>query len=1359
MTDSRWERIKDIVHEALQLPGERRPSFVASACGPDEPLRAEVESLLCADQQGGATFPGLPLFAAMLADTLADGQLFEGRFLLTRKLGEGGMGQVWLAQQTAPVRRLVALKLIRAGMYDEAAVRRFQAELQSLAIMDHPCIAKVFEAGRTANAQPYFVMEYVPGLPITEYCDARGLRIRQRVELFTAACEGVQHAHQKAVIHGDLKPPNILVVEVDGKPVPRIIDFGLAKPAVPRMAPQGGVSVQLGRLLGTPGYVSPEQVDPRIKDVDTRTDVYSLGVTLYVLLTGHLPFETEKQGSLEDWLRQQREGETPRPSAKLGSARGTIKETAAARGTDPKSLVEQLRGDLDWITMKALERDRERRYGTPTELAADLKRFLEHEPVTARPATAAYRIGKMIRRHRAAAGAGAMVAVLAITASGAGLLAVRQEHEAEYQAAQALGAQSRLLTEAAAQHLNDGDVSSAQGIILEVLTNPEFARSRSADSISIFQKIRAADDQIAVLAGHVGWVYSVAASPDGARIVTASLDGTARVWDSRTGVQLKVLSGHTGSVFLATYSPDGAHIVTASLDRTVRIWDAHTGLPLATLSGHADRVYSAAYSPDGSRLVTASADRTARIWDARTGKSLAILSGHSDYVRSAAFSPDGKYVVTASFDRTAFIWDARTGARIAVLAGHRDRVYSAAYSPDGSRIVTASSDKTARIWDARTGLQLVALTGHRDSVFSAAYSSDGRRIVTASGDQTARAWDAQSGTPLAVLSGHAGNLYYAAYIPNSKRIVTASDDGTARIWEPQSDAPLVLSGSDGWVLSGAFSADNRRVVTASSDKTARIWDAQTGAQIAVLTGHGGTVYCAAYSADGSRIVTASNDKTARVWNARTGDLITVLSGHSERVSSAAFSPDGAYVVTASADKTARIWDASTGAQIATLSGHRDFVRTAAYSADGTHIVTGSEDMTARIWDAHTGAQTAVLAGHTARVITAAYSADGSRIVTASRDGTARIWDARTGVQLKLLSGTADYFTSAAFSPDGKYLVTTSAPEWTAEIWNAHTGLKLAVLSGHQGSIGSASYSPDGTKILTASDDRTARIWDAHVPADVGAQIAWDTAANTDPLSDVARFQLGLLPDPSKRRWPASGSPCDQAAASIYDPDRLTPGTLREAINIAVAGPTCSHEVRERSHAARLDYQMGRVLLAEGDTAAAQELELAVSHHYRAAGVDLADLLLSRSPYPADPSRAISLYEQAWRDGVPIAAFRLGQMLELSSASGAATSAWSWYQKGADLGEPNALARFADREERDALSQTAAPERNRLLLRAFSDFAAAAERARSEDWPEDAWRNWRYRRATLARVLAREGMMQQVADAYTSVLAKWSRAGR
>jgi serine/threonine protein kinase len=435
MTMKNWEIVKDLLHRAMLLPHEQRGSFLDEACPSDASLRGELESLLAADDDVRSSFLQTPAADDLGADnevknrfdvvtTLEGGQIFAERFQLARKLGEGGMGQVWLAEQTSPVRRQVALKLIKAGMYDESVVHRFQAERQSLAIMDHPAIAKVFDAGTTTQGQPYIVMEYVPGLPITEYCDQKKLTIRDRLELFIQACEGVQHAHQKAIIHRDLKPPNILVVEVDGKPVPRIIDFGLAKATTPQLEGES-IFTQLGHFMGTPGYMSPEQADPNMQDIDTRTDVYSLGVVLYVLLTGLQPFETRQRlkQPLYEVLRKLREEEPPRPSTKVSADLDTSTAAAEARSTEPKQLAGLLRGDLDWITIKALDKDRARRYGTPSEVAADIRRYLNHDPILARPASAEYRFRKYLWRHRVAVGVAA--GLILLLASFVGLQAVQ----------------------------------------------------------------------------------------------------------------------------------------------------------------------------------------------------------------------------------------------------------------------------------------------------------------------------------------------------------------------------------------------------------------------------------------------------------------------------------------------------------------------------------------------------------------------------------------------------------------------------------------------------------------------------------------------------------------------------------------------------------------------------------------------------------------------------------------------------------------------------------------------------------------------------------------------------------------------
>ncbi|MCO5189632.1 MAG: hypothetical protein M9918_15730 [Anaerolineae bacterium] len=452
------------------------------------------------------------------------------------------------------------------------------------------------------------------------------------------------------------------------------------------------------------------------------------------------------------------------------------------------------------------------------------------------------------------------------------------------------------------------------------------------------------------LYGHTDRVWSAVFSPDGTLIVTASEDGSAKLWDVASGAEVASLDGHTDWVNTASFSPDGTLIVTASDDGGAKVWDVASGAAVASLDGHTFGVNSAVFSPDGALIVTASGDGSAKLWDALSGTEVASLEWHNGGVNTATFSPDGALVITASDDGSAKLWDVASGAEVASLDGHTDAVRLGAFSPDGMMIVTTCWDGSAKVWDVASGAELASLDGHTFEVNSAAFSPDGALIVTASSDGSAKVWDVASGREVASLDGHTDAVTSAAFSPDGVLIVTASGDGSAKVWDVSTSEEVAsLNGHTDAVLSAAFSPDGALIVTARGDRSAKVWDVANGAAVASLHGHTGSVNTAAFSPDGALVVTASGDGSAKVWDVASGVEVASLDGHTDWVNSAVFSPDGTLVVTASNDESAKVWDVANGLAVASLDGHADEVNSAAFSPDGALIVTASWDGSAKVW--------------------------------------------------------------------------------------------------------------------------------------------------------------------------------------------------------------------------------------------------------------------------------------------------------------------------------------------------------------------------------------------------------------------------
>ncbi|WP_175478792.1 TIR domain-containing protein [Rubrimonas cliftonensis] len=539
---------------------------------------------------------------------------------------------------------------------------------------------------------------------------------------------------------------------------------------------------------------------------------------------------------------------------------------------------------------------------------------------------------------------------------------------------------------------------------------------------------------------HEDQVYSVAFSPDGARLATGSRDNTARLWDLATGREIARFEGHGKSVASVAFSPDGARLATASHDKAARLWNLATGREIARLEGHRNFLNCVAFSPDGARLATGAGDRTARLWDLAAGREIVRLDGHGGDVASVAFSPDGALLATGSSDNTARLWDLNSGREIDRLEGHEGRVKSVAVSSDGARLATGSEDDTARLWDLTTGREIARLEGHRLQLLSVAFSPDGARLATASFDRTARLWDLATKREIAQLHGHTGAVSCVMFSPDGVRLATGSHDGTARIWDIKKDYDITPQEShEGNVLSVAFSPDGSRLATGSDDRTARLWDLASGREIARFEGHEADIKSVAFSPDGKRLAT-------------TGSL----------------------------EGTARLWDLASGSEIARLeSSEIDSVRLLScvvFSPDGALLAIGNGSGPVRLWDVVAEQDIAWVDHYTGKSASVAFSPDGARLAIACGGGEVELWHLATGRKITRLKGHENFVSSVAFSPDGALLATGSSDN-TARLWDLNSGREVARLEAHRNVVTSLAFSPDGARLATGSWDNTARIWD------------------------------------------------------------------------------------------------------------------------------------------------------------------------------------------------------------------------------------------------------------------------------------------
>ncbi|MDB5358233.1 MAG: pknB [Phycisphaerales bacterium] len=779
MSNTLQGRAMPLFVEAIDLPESQREAFVQSACVGDEALMGEVRSLLASHENAGAFLSDAtagPLPEETASDPVREapgGQI--GPYKLLQRIGEGGFGAVFLAEQERPVRRKVALKVIKPGMDTRQVITRFEAERQALAMMDHAHIAKVLDAGATETGRPYFVMELVRGVPITDYCDTNNLPLPERLELFVQVCQAVQHAHSKGIIHRDLKPSNVMVTMADGRPSPKIIDFGIAKATEQRLT-EKTVFTEFRQMIGTPQYMSPEQAEMAGIDIDTRSDVYSLGVLLYELLVGSTPFDPKELRSKAygEMRRMIREVEPPRPSTRLDTLGDGLRPIAARRRIEPVALTHALRGELDWIVMRAMEKDRTRRYETADGLARDVQRYLADEPVEACPPSLSYRAGKILRKNRLVITT--CVAVCAALLVGTGISAWQA-----FRATRAFGlAKTRLEAQTIAQDATRaqlGLTKKAQAEALLQLFEARLAQVRAghlsrrvgqrlaslealAEANRIARDLKLPEERLLQLRNEAIACFALpdlrlgrpwpGFPPGTVRLdFDGALERYARV-DRSGAISIRRVAGDVEIARLPSRSEGGANVYTRFSDDGSYLAVAGPGdFTVWKIDGEKPSVacqipgggYGGAFSADSRQVAFCQADGSLKVYDLASGRDpRKIASGQLAWCM--AFDPRGR-ILASSSNNSVVLRDLDNTTVVATLE-QPGAPSCIAWHPDGNRLAVACDDHHVYLWDVRLGKQTAVLDGLRNKGVKVAFNHSGDLLATNGWENVLRLWDVRT---------------------------------------------------------------------------------------------------------------------------------------------------------------------------------------------------------------------------------------------------------------------------------------------------------------------------------------------------------------------------------------------------------------------------------------------------------------------------------------------------------------------------------------------------------------------------------------------------------------------------------------